>query len=93
MAQRTKITNRLKSLNDIDGVSVDLSEEKKTVKVKHEKYHSLDFTFRWLGDHFAGYFIDGDGNQSQAVISLWTGMDAIHFSAAYSLLVDLRARQ
>ena len=93
MAQKTKVINRLKSLKDIDGVSVDVSQEKKTLKVKHEKYHSLDFTFRWLGDHFAGYFIDGEGKQSQAVIALWTGMDPIHFSAAYSLLVDLRAKQ
>jgi hypothetical protein len=71
MAERTKIINRLKSLKDIDGVSVDISEEEKTVKVKHERYHSLNFTFRWLdGNHFAGYFVDGEGNQSQAVISL-----------------------
>ncbi|MEX2702325.1 MAG: hypothetical protein Q6368_004575 [Candidatus Baldrarchaeota archaeon] len=94
MPEKKKIINRLKSLEDIDGVSVEVSESGQTVKVKHQTYHSLDFIFRWLDNtHFAGYFLDGEGHQSQAVISLWTGLDAIHFAAAYSLLVELRARQ
>lgn len=94
MAEKKKIVNRLKSLEDIEGVTVEVSDEQKTVKVRHKRYHSLDFTFRWLDkNHFAGYFVDGEGNQSQAVISLWTALDAIHFSTAYYLLVELRARQ
>ena len=94
MPEKKKIINRLKSLEDIDGVFVEVSESGQTVKVQHSAYHSLDFIFRWLDNtHFAGYFLDGQGNQSQAVISLWTGLDAIHFAAAYSLLVELRARK
>ena len=94
MPEKKKIINRLTSLEDIEGVSVEVSGSGQTVKITHERYHSLDFTFRWLDNtHFAGYFVDGEGNQSQAVISLWTALDAIHFATAYSLLVELRARQ
>jgi hypothetical protein len=50
--------------------------------VQHEKEHALDFTFDWKDDHFAGHFIDNDGNRSQAVVALWTGLDAIRFGAA-----------
>lgn len=94
MSEKKKIINRLSSLGDIEGVSVEVAESKNTVRVTHERYHSLNFVFRWLDNtHFAGYFVDGEGNQSQAVISLWTALDAIYFATAYSLLVELRARQ
>ena len=93
MAERQKIINRLKSLEDIEGVNVKESDGGKTVRVQHKKYHALNFLFRWRRNHFAGYFIDGKGQRSQAVVSLRIGLDAIHFSAAYSLLVEMRAKQ
>lgn len=94
MPEKKKIINRLKSLEDIKGVKVEESNRGNTVRVKHKRFHSLEFRFRWIdGNHFAGYFIDANGTPSQAVISLWNGLDAIHFGAAYSLLIEMRAKQ
>lgn len=94
MVEKQKIKNRLLSLEDIDGVHVSESDGGNTIRVQHQSHHSLEFVFRWIdGNHFVGYFIDGKGEESQAVISLWSGLDAIHFAAAYSLLIDLRAKQ
>ncbi len=86
-----KIVNRLKSLEDIDGVSVTASKDKKTIRIEYQTHRSLDFKFVWSNDHFIGYFLDGDSNQSQAVISLWEPIEAIHFVTSYSLLIELRA--
>ena len=91
MTYQTKIKNRLLSLEDIDGVSVTLNENETNIKVKHKRERSLDFEFNWSNDHFIGYCLDADDYKSQAVISLWIPLDAIHFATAYSLLIDLRA--
>ena len=92
MTYRKKILNRLKSLRDIKGVAVELSDEERSLTIRYRTERSLDFYFKWVDDsHFVGYFEDDEGEMSQAVISLWTPMDAIHFSAAYSLLIQLRA--
>ena len=88
---RTKIYNRLKTLQDIEGVTVTSSNEKKTIYIGYETHCSLNFKFIWSNNHYIGYFLDGDGNQSQAVISLWEPIEAIHFATSYSLLIELRA--
>ena len=93
MSEQQKITNRLLSLEDITDVSVEVSNGGGTIRIVHKKHHSLDFKFIWSNDHFIGYFIDAQGNQSQAVISLWSGLDTIYFATSYSLLVNLRAKQ
>ena len=91
---QTVIKNRLKNLEDIEHVSVEISNEGRNIDVVHSKHHGMDFSFRWASDdHFLGYFIDANGNKSQAVISLATGLDAIKFSTAYALLAELRANQ
>jgi len=90
---RKKILNRLKTLKDIDGVDVEVSEEGKTIYIRHKTYHSSDFKFVWSGNHFIGYFLDADGNISQAIISIWKPIEAVHFVTAYSILVDLRANR
>lgn len=91
MNSRTKIVNRLKTLEDVEGVEVTISDEKKTIYVNFHTERSLDFKFVWSIDHFIGYFTDSKGNESQAVISIWSPIEAIHFVTAYSLLVELRA--
>lgn len=91
--QKIKIVNRLKSLEDIDDVSISSTEGNGTIKIEHARHHGLEFLFRWASDHFVGYFIDAKGNKSQAVISLYTGLDAIKFATSYALLVELRANQ
>jgi hypothetical protein len=70
---------------------VTASDENKAIYIKHSTQQSLDFKFKWQDDHFIGYFLDKDGHSSQAVISLWKPLDAIHFVTAYSLLIELRA--
>lgn len=76
MTSQRKTTNRLKSLEEFDGVSVEVSGiANGTVRITHIKHHAPEFIFRWYTDHFVGYFIDGNGVQSQAVVSLshlWT---------------------
>jgi hypothetical protein len=74
----TKIANRLSSLKDIQGVTVTISDEKKTIYVAYKTHRSLDFKFMWSNDHYIGYFMDGEGNQSQAVLAIWEPIEAIH---------------
>lgn len=91
---RKKITSRLRSLKELDGISVEVSKRSKgTIHVRHEKHHAPEFRFHWSSDHFIGHFIDGDGKESQAIVSLYTPMDAIHFVSAYATLDNIRARQ
>jgi hypothetical protein len=93
-ATQRKITNRLKSLEELDGISVEVSGATKgTIHVRHENHHAPEFNFRWSADHFIGYFINADGWQSQAIVSLYTPMDAIHFVSAYTELNNIRAKQ
>lgn len=88
------ITNRLKSLEEINGVSVEVSGSTNgTIRISHTKHHAPEFLFRWHTDHFVGYFIDGDGKQSQAVVSLYTSMSAIQFVSAFVMLNEIRANQ
>jgi hypothetical protein len=91
---KLKISNRIKSLEEIDHINVEISgPEDGTIRVTHARHHGPEFNFRWSTDHFIGYFIDSEGNQSQAIISLYTPMDAIKFVSAYSALNDIRANQ
>ena len=62
----------MRSLNDIDGVSVEVSQEKKTIYIEYETQRSLDFKFVWSNDHYIGYFMDNEGNYH--VHELKTGM-------------------
>jgi hypothetical protein len=94
MASQKKITNRLQSLEELDGISVGVSGPTRgTIHVRHKKHHAPEFHFHWSSDHFIGHFIDGDGKESQAVVSLYTPMDAIHFVSAYATLDKIRANQ
>ena len=88
---RTKIVNSIQILEDIEGVTVTPSDEKKTIYVEFKSHRSLNFKFVWSNDHYIGYFLDGKGNLSQAVISIWEAIEAIHFATSYSLLIELRA--
>lgn len=88
---KKKILSRLGSLTDIDGVSIEVSEEKGSFTILYNSQNSLDFFFRWSDDHWIGYFEDKEGDQSHAVVSLWNSMDAVHFATSYSLMIELRA--
>jgi hypothetical protein len=90
MDSRTKIVNRLKTLQDIDGVKVTVTDEKNIIFVNFYTERFLDFKFVWSHDHFIGYFTDSEGNESHAVISIEEPLEAIHFVTAYALLAGLR---
>ena len=88
------ITNRLKSLEELDGVIVEVTGSANgTIRVTHSRHHAPEFLFKWYTDHFIGYFIDAEGHQSQAVVSLYTPMAAIQFVSAYAMLNTIRANQ
>ena len=88
---RKEIVNKLEPLGEINGVSVNVSDGQKTVYIQYDSVRSLDFKFTWSVDHFIGYFLDREGNQSHAVIALWSKLEAVQFAASYSLLAELRA--
>lgn len=89
-----KIANRLKSLEEILEVSVVVTGTSAgTIRVTHARHHALEFVFRWSTDHFIGYFVDSAGAQSQAVVSLYSPLDAIKFVSAYVMLTEIRSNQ
>lgn len=88
-----RLTSFLKALNDLDHVEVKASSSGGTVHVTYNRHHALSFKFVWSKDHFIGYFVDGNGAQSQAVVSIYTRLDAMNFSSAFSLLAEMRAKQ
>jgi len=89
-----KIKNRLKSLDEIGDVSVDVTGEAGQVFISHRLHHVADFRFKWVdSSHYVGYFVDANNNDSQAIVSLWTAMDAVKFMVLYSTLVELRAKR
>jgi hypothetical protein len=88
------IVEKLKVLEELDNVSVDVTGSTGgTLRVTHDKHHAPEFLFRWYGDHFVGYFIDSDGKQSQAVVSIYSPLAAIQFVSAYVMLNEIRANQ
>jgi hypothetical protein len=89
-----KIKNRLKSLNEIDDIEVVATDEYGQIEISHRLHHTADFKFKWIeDDHYVGYFVDGDGNESQAIVSIWTAIEAIKFVALYTTLIELRAKR
>ncbi len=89
-----KLFNRLNSLNELDNVTVQSTEEHGLVSISHRKHHVADFKFKWIdGTHYVGYFVDADGKGSQAIVSLWSAMEAVKFMVLYSNLVELRAKR
>ncbi|CAN7805474.1 hypothetical protein LJR267_010618 [Paraburkholderia hospita] len=94
LTQQKKMANRLGALGELDDVTVDVSDGMGQITIGHRLHHVADFTFKWVDDnHYVGYFVDADGNQSQAIVSLWTPMEAVKFMVLYSNLVELRAKR
>ena len=91
--QKTIIV-RLKSLVEIGNVTVEVTEGLGRIDIKHKRDHVANFQFNWLDDsHYTGYFVDGKGKKSQAIVSLWTPMEAAKFMVAYSMFVELGAKR
>lgn len=91
---KRKIISRLQALEELHEVSVNVSGSANgTIRISHKRHHGPEFIFRWHVNHFVGYFVDGDGKQSQAVVSIYTPMAAIQFVSAYVMLNEIRANQ
>ena len=89
-----KIKNRLRSIEELDGVTVEVSEDLGTIRISHKRHHVADFRFKWVDkDHYVGYFVDAHGAESQAIVSLWSPIEAVKFIVLYTTLVELRARR
>lgn len=89
-----KIKNRLKSLSELDDVTVEVSDEFGIILIEHRFHHVADFKFKWVdGNHYVGYFVDAGKNESQAIVSLWTPMEAVKFVVLYATMVELRAKR
>lgn len=94
MRQKEKIRNRLKSLAELDDVEVEETDESNTIRVRHRRHYAADFDFVWIeGDHYVGYFVDSDGQRSQAIVSIWSALEAIKFAALYMTLDEIRAKR
>ncbi len=89
---RKQIETRLMSLKQIDDVSAKVTSAGQ-ITISHEHHHVSDFIFKWAEDHYIGYFVNAEGKNSQAIISLWTPMEAVKFMALYLTLVELRAKR
>ena len=89
-----KIRNRLNSLNELDDVTVETSDGLGQIYISHRLHHAADFKFKWVdGNHYVGYFVDARGNESQAIVSLWSAMEAVKFIVLYSTLIELKAKR
>ena len=89
-----KIRNRLNSLNELDDVTVETTDAMGQIYISHRLHHAADFKFKWVdGNHYVGYFVDANGNESQAIVSLWSAMEAVKFIVLYSSLIELNARR
>jgi len=94
---KTKIIDRLKDLEELDGVTVDVTGHKEqTVAINHSRHHVPDYKFTWVtGDHFVGYIVDADAavKNTQALVTLRTSLDAVLFASSYVLNLNICARQ
>ena len=91
LTYRESILIQLQALKHFEGISIDISDQEKSLVLNHRTVRSLSFKFIWKDDHFVGYFLDQEQDTSQAVLALWTPLDASHFVTSYSLLLELRA--
>lgn len=92
MGQQEKIRNRLMSLDELDDVEVD--DEGTVIRVRHRRHYAADFDFVWIdGDHYVGYFVSSEGQRSQAIVSIWSALEAIKFAALYMTLDEIRAKR
>lgn len=91
---KVKIKNCLKSLNELENVSVEVSGGSGQVLIYHSLHHAADFKFKWVdGNHYVGYFVDASGKESQAIVSLWSAIEAVKFTALYATFIELRAKR
>ncbi|MCQ2287198.1 MAG: hypothetical protein MJZ76_10075 [Bacteroidales bacterium] len=71
-------------------------DNRKSFSLYSERWHSVEFRFQWLNDHYVVKFVSydskGEWKASQAIVSIWTYTDAIEFLAAFKILFDMPAK-
>jgi len=94
MTKQEKIKNRIRSIRELDEVTVKVSKSLGTIDVTHDYDHVANFKFKWVSDnHYVGYFVNLYGEESQAIVSLWEPIEAVKFIVLYTTLVELRAKR
>ncbi len=83
----------IKSLAEDDDITVKLSKTKNRITISHRRTHVTKVQLVWSRDHFIGYILDDDDNKSQAVLALWSLLEAAEFTSWYLTLVRLAARR
>lgn len=91
---KKSILNRIKTLKDIEGVTV-LESTEKRIEIRHSKLHGLNINIEVVdNDHYVVYLVDAGGKKKGlAFASIWSRIDAIKFVSAYLTLNDIRARR
>lgn len=88
------IATRLKSLRELGDVTVTVTKSLGRIKIEHRRQHVANFRFTWVKDsHYIGRFVDDQGKNGQAIVSIWEPIEAVKFMVAYSTLVELGARR
>jgi hypothetical protein len=96
---RTRIYNVLRAATRDHKSEVQLTVPGRSLRTRQtlyvgrkDKVHTVKIKLSWQKDHYIGRFVDDDGKQSHAILSLYNQFDAAQFVVAMNLLVDLRAR-
>ena len=68
-----------------------------TLILRHTNKHAIAIKLRWKDNsHYVGYLInqdkESDGDESHAIVSLYTAYDASQFVIAFGLFAELRSR-
>jgi hypothetical protein len=94
MEIKDMIAKKFNKLGAIPGVTIDIADSGKTVHILNKLKHAPDYIFKWIdGTHFVGYFINKNGQKSQAIYSIWDSPDALKFKQLYTYQIELRAKR
>jgi hypothetical protein len=98
---RTRIFNVLKAASTDDAVhnisvtKIGGSDENLMVQAKPDREHVVKIRLKWISaatQHYAGYFVAANDEESQAIISLYNQFDAAQFIVAVMLLGEIAAK-
>lgn len=94
METNDMIVRKFNKLGVLSGVTIEIADSGKTVRILNKLKHAPDYIFKWIdGTHFVGYFINKNGHKSQAIYSIWGSPDALKFKHMYTYQIELRAKR
>jgi hypothetical protein len=94
MNYKAVVLTMLRDLVEKDD-NLDLEGGGDTYHLIHSCQHTLRFRLHWQPrrECFLAYFRDGDNNESQAIVSMYSPYDAALFCTAAASLFAIRARR